>query len=194
MPPKPKLHKNKGKSDLKISPSPNTETPPESSNIATNPELQEQFESELCWCIQQLQRSINSGKLNQKQVLESTKVLNMLMNNTTPFIKKRQLMRVTFGDYRAKMLEENKKMSKAINIKISPASPSKKSKFVKKSIFSSSDTNFKFNFDVENVEDNLSGNINRIELNTDSENKSSEAFHFKTSDNSFKFNFVTDES
>lgn len=45
-------------------------------------------------------------------VLETTKVLNMLMSNTTPFIKKRQLMRVTFGDYRTKMLEESRKLSK----------------------------------------------------------------------------------
>jgi hypothetical protein len=36
------------------------------------------------------------------------------MNNSTPFIKKRQLMRLTFGDYRTKMMEETKKMPKGI--------------------------------------------------------------------------------
>lgn len=68
MPPKPKLHKNKGKINIKISTNnSNAEAPQESSSIATNPELQEQFETELCWCIQELQKSLNSGKLNQKQ-------------------------------------------------------------------------------------------------------------------------------
>lgn len=31
------------------------------------------------------------------------------MNNATPFVKKRQLMRTHFGDYRAKMVKEGEK-------------------------------------------------------------------------------------
>lgn len=31
------------------------------------------------------------------------------MSNSTPIIKKRQIMRLSFGDYRAKMAQENKK-------------------------------------------------------------------------------------
>lgn len=32
-----------------------------------SPELTQQFELELCWCIQQLQIALKSGKLNEKQ-------------------------------------------------------------------------------------------------------------------------------
>jgi hypothetical protein len=63
MPPKTKLYKSKGKSDLSCSASTNSLR----SNSINNPEVQEQFETELCWCIQQLQRALNSSKLNQKQ-------------------------------------------------------------------------------------------------------------------------------
>lgn len=35
------------------------------------------------------------------------------MNNRTPLIKKRQLMRTTFGDYRTKMAEEERKYAKS---------------------------------------------------------------------------------
>jgi hypothetical protein len=63
MPPKTKLYKSKGKSDLSCSASTNSLH----SNSINNPEVQEQFETELCWCIQQLQRALNSSKLNQKQ-------------------------------------------------------------------------------------------------------------------------------
>lgn len=35
--------------------------------------------------------------------------MNALMSNSTSLIKKRQVMRLSFGDYRAKMTEENKK-------------------------------------------------------------------------------------
>lgn len=40
---------------------------------------------------------------------EQQKVLNTLMSTSAPIIKKRQVMRMTFGDYRAKMEAENKK-------------------------------------------------------------------------------------
>lgn len=42
-------------------------------------------------------------------VQEHTKALNTLMNNNAPMVKKRQVMRLSFGDYRTKMVEEEKK-------------------------------------------------------------------------------------
>lgn len=63
MPPKSKLHKSTGKikSLPKLQPEDN---PPE---IQLSPEAIQQFELELCWCIQQLQAGLKSGKLNPKQ-------------------------------------------------------------------------------------------------------------------------------
>lgn len=61
MPPKLRLQKSTGKCN----------SLPKSNNELPIPELtqeqQQQFEVELCWCIQQLQNALKSGKLNEKQ-------------------------------------------------------------------------------------------------------------------------------
>lgn len=67
MPPKMKLHKEKGK--LKSIPKASTSS---SENAAPVPlesdsESRQQFEVELLWCIHQLQNALESGKLSQKQ-------------------------------------------------------------------------------------------------------------------------------
>lgn len=72
-----------------------------------------QFQLELCWCIQQLERSLNEKKGSEKQLQEAWKVLTVLKNNNQPVIRKRQLMRTHFGDYRAKMAAEEKKLAKS---------------------------------------------------------------------------------
>lgn len=68
MPPKPKLHKDKGK--LKSIPKPVQKTPNNTTEPSTSTEdtnNQAQFEVELVWCIQQLQSALSSGKLSEKQ-------------------------------------------------------------------------------------------------------------------------------
>lgn len=47
-------------------------------------------------------------------VQEHTKSLNTLMSNTAPIVKKRQVMRLSFGDYRTKMLEDEKKVKSTL--------------------------------------------------------------------------------
>lgn len=42
-------------------------TPPSSSGTISDSPVMEQFELELCWCIQTLEKSIELGKLNPKQ-------------------------------------------------------------------------------------------------------------------------------
>ncbi|KAL3276181.1 hypothetical protein HHI36_020899 [Cryptolaemus montrouzieri] len=158
--------------------------------ITMTPEMAQQFESELCWCIQQIQSSLKSEKLNNKQADEHRKSLNTLMNNSTSIVKKRQVMRLLFGDYRAKMAEEEKKLSKAHGkVTIKPVEPNKKSVFVKKALPSNL-TDFKFNFDVQS--DSVTNNLSKIELN-DGEERSVEnlkkKFKFVPSQNDFKFKF-----
>lgn len=51
-------------------------------------------------------------RLNIVTVQETWKVLTVLKNNNQPTIRKRQLMRTHFGDYRAKMAAEEKKLAK----------------------------------------------------------------------------------
>jgi hypothetical protein len=63
---------------------------------------------------------------------------------------------------------------------------------MKKSLFStSSDSNFKFNFNVENTNDKLLDDISKIEINSNRD--ASQQFHFINSDNTFKFNFNVDD-
>lgn len=89
-----------------------------------------QFELELAWCIQTMESSLNGGKLNPNQgllarivilayiylhfcmisVRETTQNLNILKSSNQPMIRKRQIMRLSFGDYRAKMAEEEKRL------------------------------------------------------------------------------------
>ncbi|KAJ8037798.1 UPF0488 protein C8orf33-like [Holothuria leucospilota] len=69
----------------------------------------EKFQKELCWCIQQLEMGLANMKPNPRQAQEVEKVLRTLKSPKAPIAKKRQVMRTTFGDYRSKMLEEEKK-------------------------------------------------------------------------------------
>lgn len=73
MPPKAKLYKVTGKSLIKRPPpvvtsqNGNLEEAGTSNNVSTETAEMQQFEIELCWCIQQLQTALKSGKLNPKQ-------------------------------------------------------------------------------------------------------------------------------
>lgn len=116
MPPqRAKLHKTTGK--LKTIPnlaqSPSTSSQPSTSREEDS-ESTRQFEIELCWCIQQYQLSIDSGKLNPKQIQDTEKNIKKL-KGSAPLIQKRQLMRTGFGDYRSKMAAEEKTMGMSMD-------------------------------------------------------------------------------
>lgn len=155
-------------------------------------------------------------------VQDNVKVLNTLMNNAAPIIKKRQVMRLAFGDYRAKMAAEEKKLKgQNTRIKVSTAVPSKNSTFLKKSAFmTSSNNSFRFNFDVTTAEDNVTvaekdntvveknvtntdvvqdiSNLNLEEKESVKDNNlehpvnKAEDFQFLRSKNEFRFNFTTE--
>lgn len=63
MPPKVKIYKSTGKSQLKN----NVHSP---QSISMTPEQEQQFQVELYWCIQQLQTALGNGKLNNKQGID----------------------------------------------------------------------------------------------------------------------------
>lgn len=66
------------------------------------------FEKELCWCLEQLHIQMSS-ETSKTKLLEAKKVEKRLLSASTPFIKKRQLMSLHFGDYRKIMAEEDEK-------------------------------------------------------------------------------------
>lgn len=101
-----------------------------------NLEVEDKFELELCWCIQQLETNLASGKLHDKQTQVLSKQIHSLKSNTAPLIKKRQIMRNALGDYREKMAEDERKLSRAVSVVkfTSSASANKKSMFIRKAI------------------------------------------------------------
>lgn len=118
MPPqRAKLHKTTGKLKTipKLSTSPSSSNQqPSTSRTEEDSESTRQFEIELCWCIQQFQISIDSGKLNPKQIQDTEKNIKKL-KGSAPLIQKRQLMRTNFGDYRTKMAAEEKTMGMSMD-------------------------------------------------------------------------------
>ncbi|XP_076230995.1 UPF0488 protein CG14286 [Calliopsis andreniformis] len=140
MPPKPRRNANKPSTSKK-----NAEPPkPTTSNANTNinsettsglsEEAEGQFQLELCWCIQQLEMCLATGKLPEKQAQDLNKNINILKGNKAPLIKKRQIMRSTLGNYREKMALDEQKLGKAASsMKFVPLpAQNKKCTFVKK--------------------------------------------------------------
>lgn len=147
-------------------------------------------------------------------VQDNTKALNTLMSNNSSIVQKRQVMRLSFGNYREKIAAAEEKASKSksyqlfktiqynvlfsdlSNIKVKPAKPDKKSVFVKKSFsLSHGDNNFKFNFAAlsENVENNSNADEITFKQN-EIWNRKERMCQYLPSDNSFRFNFEVDEA
>jgi len=72
----------------------------------------EELRKQINWCVMQLIMGLKHNKPNSKQVKESNRVLKILTSNKTPLVKKRQVMRLTFGDYRAKIQKEDERFDK----------------------------------------------------------------------------------
>ncbi|XP_013116989.1 UPF0488 protein CG14286 [Stomoxys calcitrans] len=159
-------------------------------------EMDRQFELELCWCVQQLETALNSGKLSQKVADDTHKNLKILKGHN-PIIKKRQVMKSSLGDYRAKMKEEEKKMSlapKQIKFRTSSAGDGKKSSFVKKSAISSSGKDFKFNFKMTPDNDlNEKAQMNSTITRKFESSVNPEKINLNSDGSQFAFNFVIDD-
>jgi len=142
----------------------------------TNPEeIWQKFELELKWCLDQLEAQLASKKLNQRQLDETARILKTLTNPKAHLVKKRQLMKMTFGDYRQKMRQEELKFQKDMKkISVSAVNPAKqKGKFIRRSVAQQACVN-----ETTENQPTIEGDIK---------------FSFKKSDNSFKFNFSIDD-
>ncbi|XP_072125352.1 UPF0488 protein C8orf33 homolog isoform X2 [Mobula birostris] len=73
---------------------------------------EEQLWREVDWCIEQLELGLRSQKSSQKQVDEALCACRTLRSEKAPLVKKRQVMRSIFGDYRRRMEEERQKQLK----------------------------------------------------------------------------------
>ena len=114
--------------------------------------------TEVLWCIQHIEGLLDKGKLSEKKMKEARSCYKLLKNSKTPLPKLRQAMRNSCGDYKAKMLAEDKEIKlDGDKITSCDTSQNQKSNFIKKS--ASKDDNdsskndkveFKFNFNIEN--------------------------------------------
>uniref|UniRef100_A0A182STL3 Uncharacterized protein n=1 Tax=Anopheles maculatus TaxID=74869 RepID=A0A182STL3_9DIPT len=117
-------------------------------------------------------------------VEETSKLINTLKSGTQPIIRKRQIMRTTFGDYRSKMAAEEQTMAvnpDSVRFEKSKETTTKHT-FLKKAAVLSGDKDFKFNFTV------------RFEKSKETTTK--HTFLKKAAglsgDKDFKFNFTVD--
>ncbi|XP_075035555.1 UPF0488 protein C8orf33 homolog isoform X3 [Mixophyes fleayi] len=72
----------------------------------------DELRRELDWCVEQLRLGLQRQKSTPKQVEEALRAIKTLSGEKVPLVKKRQLMRAMFGDYRRKMEEERLKQLK----------------------------------------------------------------------------------
>ncbi|EDW29947.1 GL15818 [Drosophila persimilis] len=159
-----------------------------------------QFELELCWCVQQLQLALDGGKLSQKVAEDTAKNLKILTSQTAPLIKKRQVMKLSMGDYRSKMQQEERKMMLASRqIKFTPsADTNKKSSFVKKSALLTSGKDFRFEFALPTAA-STNENVPEPAQETASHPQSSDLPSLRSSlrqestASQFKFNFTIED-
>ncbi|KAM4025411.1 UPF0488 protein C8orf33 homolog isoform 2-T2 [Anomaloglossus baeobatrachus] len=70
---------------------------------------EDELRRELDWCVEQLETGLQRQKSTPKQVDEAVRAIKTLRSAKVPLVKKRQVMRVMFGDYRHKMEEERVK-------------------------------------------------------------------------------------
>ena len=111
--------------------------------------------TEVLWCIQHIEGLIDKGKLSEKKLKEARSCYKLLKNSKIPLPKLRQAMRNSCGDYKAKMLAEDKEVKlDGDKITSCDTSQNQKSNFIKKSASKddndSSKNEFKFNFNIEN--------------------------------------------
>jgi len=163
-------------------PQENTDTDPEQKPD----DVMNKFEDELCWCIEKLQSTLSSKKLNPKEVENSLKTLKLLQNPKVLVGKKRQLMRLTFGDYRKIMEDESKKYdTDARNLRIHNLKPQMAcGQFVRSTShhLTSGNDNITERFQQLGASENIQ--------DTKSEKKPTEHFKFTPSGNEFRFQFV----
>ncbi|ETN65099.1 hypothetical protein AND_003139 [Anopheles darlingi] len=199
-PPKPRLHKTTGK--LKSIPRPKDSdvptpasgptTPSPTQNSEPHPDPDQQFELELYWCIQQLESQLPNLQGNTKKWTDTNKMINTLKSSNQPIIRKRQIMRTSFGDYRSKMAAEQQTLAVVEdNVRFEERKEKVKYHFVKKSAVLSGDKNFRFNFPATASVADAEEEDTSKEQTAKSERSrlSANDVVFAPSDNSFRFNF-----
>ncbi|KXJ22551.1 UPF0488 protein C8orf33 homolog [Exaiptasia diaphana] len=156
---------------------------------ATNQEPmspQDKLESELAWCINQLEIGLKVQKPDKTTSSHTEQLIKNLKSPKVPLPKKRQIMRSVFGDYRKKIQDDLKKGHSLVPEKSAKVYPVKKHQ--QKSVFlrvaqDTKQTNH------ESVDGMKQSNGN----NEPSEALIGQEWKFEPSGGDFKFNFESKE-
>lgn len=88
----------------------------------TSQQSDDQLQKEVDWCVEQLETGLKTQKSTPKQAEEALRAIKVLRSDKAPLVKKRQIMRTIFGDYRKKMEEE---LCKQLKLMLSDAKSAK---------------------------------------------------------------------
>ncbi|NWY05943.1 CH033 protein, partial [Nothoprocta ornata] len=72
----------------------------------TSQQSEDQLQKEVDWCVEQLELGLKTQKPSPKQAEEALRAIKTLRSDKAPLVKKRQVMRTLFGDYRKRMEED----------------------------------------------------------------------------------------
>ncbi|KGL85244.1 UPF0488 protein C8orf33, partial [Tinamus guttatus] len=72
----------------------------------TTQQSEDQLRKEVDWCVEQLELGLKTQKPTPKQAEEALRAIRTLRSDKAPLVKKRQVMRTLFGDYRRRMEED----------------------------------------------------------------------------------------
>ncbi|NWJ00355.1 CH033 protein, partial [Crypturellus undulatus] len=72
----------------------------------TAQQSEDQLRKEVDWCVEQLELGLKTQKPTPKQAEEALRAIRTLRSDKAPLVKKRQVMRTLFGDYRRRMEED----------------------------------------------------------------------------------------
>jgi len=133
--------------------------------------LASSFENELAWCIQQLELGIVNGEKSKdgiKKAADAAKVLKVLRSASAPLVKKRCVMKATFGDYRKKMeaikKESDSAWKKSGITTLAPDHMPPSSKFIRKSTAGCKSQKTDAKLESEHNNENVSGRNSMAEF------------------------------
>ncbi|KAG8433164.1 hypothetical protein GDO86_017450 [Hymenochirus boettgeri] len=145
---------------------------------------------ELDWCVEQLEIGLQRRKSTPKQAEEAMRAIKTLRSEKAPLVKKRQVMRAMFGDYRKKMEEENQKQLRLMQA----AAKSARVKEVAAGIRQSHSKVFRQSLNnlYRSQEQAKTSQASSLRSSTDDSNgaaSNKERFIFQSSQETFCFNF-----
>ncbi|GFR05208.1 hypothetical protein TNCT_564421 [Trichonephila clavata] len=79
------------------------------------PSSESSFDEQLFWCLKHLEEKLQAERVSPREAQSILRSIKLLKSKRTPFVQKRQVMRLACGDYRKKMEDEAETTKQQIN-------------------------------------------------------------------------------